>query len=79
MILGHEKKNVLYATLTPTLRGRYEVQKNKWTPQCQTEFDGESEKNDRFVPRELLFLTKYGSYKKWLLSDHIAPRYLNYI
>jgi hypothetical protein len=27
----------------------------------QTEFDGESEKNNRFVPRELLFLTKYGS------------------
>jgi hypothetical protein len=39
----------------PTFRGRYEVQKNKWTPHCQTEFDGESGKNDRFVPRELLF------------------------
>jgi hypothetical protein len=27
-----------------TFRGRNEVQKNKWTPYCQTEFDGESEK-----------------------------------
>ena len=33
-----------------------EVQKNKWTPHYQTEFDGESEKNNRFVPRELFFL-----------------------
>ena len=45
----------------PTFRGRYEVQKNKWTPHCQTEFDGESEKNNRFVPGELLFWTKYRS------------------
>ena len=45
----------------PPFWGRNEVQKNNWTPHCQTEFDGESEKNDRFVPRELLFLTKYGS------------------
>ena len=27
-----------------TFRGRNETQKNKWTPYCQTEFDGESEK-----------------------------------
>ena len=32
-----------------------EVQKNKWTPHCQTEFDGESEKNNRFAPRGLFF------------------------
>jgi hypothetical protein len=38
-----------------------EVQKNKRTRHYQTEFDGESEKNKRFVPRELLFLTKYRS------------------
>jgi hypothetical protein len=31
--------------------------KNKWTPHYQTELDGESEKNNRFAPRELLFLT----------------------
>jgi hypothetical protein len=52
VILVHDKKNVLYSTLT---------QKNKWTPDYQTELDGESEKNNRFAPRELLFLTKYGS------------------
>jgi hypothetical protein len=50
---GACKKNVLYAT--------NEIQKNKWTPNYQTEFDGESEKNNLFVPRELLFLTKCGS------------------
>ena len=33
-----------------TFRGRKEVHKNKWTPHCQTEFDGESEKNNRFAP-----------------------------
>jgi hypothetical protein len=31
---------------------------DKLTPHYQTELDGESEKNNRFVPRELLFLTK---------------------
>jgi hypothetical protein len=44
-----------------TPRGRNEVQKNKWTPHYQTVLDGESEKNNRFASRELLFLTKYGS------------------
>ncbi len=51
-----------------TFRGRNEVQKNKWTPYYKTEFDGESEKNNRFVPRELLFLTKYRFLKKRLLN-----------
>ena len=32
-----------------------EVQKNKWTPHYQTELDGESEKNNRFVPRKHFF------------------------
>ncbi len=44
-----------------TFRGRNEVQKNKWTPHYQTEYDGESKKVNRFVPTELLFLTKYRS------------------
>jgi hypothetical protein len=39
----------------PTPRGRNEVQKNKPTPYCLTEFHGESEKNNRFTPRELSF------------------------
>ena len=34
---------------------QYEVLKNKCTPHYQKEFDGESEKNNRFVPRELIF------------------------
>jgi hypothetical protein len=50
----------------PTPRGRNEVQKNKPTPYGLTELDGESEKNNRFSPRELSFwantvLTKNGS------------------
>ena len=52
MILVHANKKLLYAN---------EVQKNKWTPHYQTEFDGESEKNNRFAPRGLLFWTKCGS------------------
>jgi hypothetical protein len=50
------KKKRLICNFDPTPRGRNEVQKNKWTP-----LNGESEKNNRFAPRELLFLTKYGS------------------
>ena len=53
------KKKRIICNFDPTFRGRYEVQKNKWTPYCQTEFDGESEKNNRIAPRELLFKTKY--------------------
>ncbi len=60
-IFGACKKKLIICNFDPTFRGRYEVQKNKWTPYCLTEFHGESEKNDRFVPRELLFWTKYGS------------------
>ena len=55
------KKKRIICNFDTTFRGRYEVQKNKWTPHCQTEFDGESEKNNRFVPGELLFWTKYRS------------------
>jgi len=61
------KKKRIICNLDTTFRGRNKVQKNKWTPHYQTEFDGESEKNNRFAPRELLFWTKYGSYKKLLL------------
>ena len=39
----------------PTFRGRKEVQKNKWTPNCLTEFHGVYEKNNRFSPRGLSF------------------------
>jgi hypothetical protein len=42
VILVHVKKIVLFET---TIRGRNEVQKNKWTPHHLREFDGESEKN----------------------------------
>ena len=59
MILVHVKKTYYVKNFDTTFRGRNEVQKNKWTPHYQTEFDGESEKNNRYVPRELLFLTKY--------------------
>ena len=54
MILVHAKKR-LVQNFDTTFGGRNEVQKNKWTPQYQTGFEGESEKNNRFVPRELLF------------------------
>jgi hypothetical protein len=44
----------------PTPRGRNEAQKNKPTPPyCLTEFHEESEKNNRFSPRELSFLAKW--------------------
>ena len=69
MILVHVIKNVLHSTLNPsTPRGRNEVQKNKWTPHYQAELYGESEKNNSFATRELLFLTKYRFLKKRLLS-----------
>ena len=42
-------------------RGRDEVQKNKWTPHYQTELNEKSGNNNRFAPKELLFLTKCGS------------------
>jgi hypothetical protein len=42
-------------TFDPNPRGRNEVQKNYWTPYCLTEFHMESEKNNRFSPRELSF------------------------
>jgi hypothetical protein len=35
--------------------GQNEVQKNKLTPYCLTEFHGESEDNNRFSPMELSF------------------------
>jgi hypothetical protein len=54
-------KKRLICNFDPNPRGRNEVQKNKWTPHYQTELNGESEKNNRFAPRELLFLTKCGS------------------
>ena len=38
-----------------TFRGRNEVQKNKPTTYCLTEFHGESEINNRFSPREFSF------------------------
>ena len=53
--LGACKKKRLVQNFDTTFRGRNEVQKNKWTPQYKTRFEGESEKNNRFVPRELLF------------------------
>ncbi len=62
------KKKRIICNCDTTFKVRYEVQKNKWTPYCQTEFGGESEKNNRFEPRELLFWTKYGSQKKRLLN-----------
>ncbi len=43
VMLVHEKKGIICNSDT-TFRGRKEVQKNKWTPHYQTEFDGESEK-----------------------------------
>jgi hypothetical protein len=52
---GSCKKKRNICKFDTTLRGRNEVQKNKLTPHYQTEFDGESEKNNRFAPRELLF------------------------
>ncbi len=42
----------------PTFRVRKEVQKNKTTPYCLTEFHGESENNNRFSPREPSFRLK---------------------
>ncbi len=42
----------------PTFSGRKEVQKNKWTPYCLTEFHGESENNSLFSPREPSFWPK---------------------
>jgi len=44
VMLVHEKKKVLYATLTPLLGVEKRSNNNKWTPHYQTEFDGESEK-----------------------------------
>ena len=61
MILVHEKNNVLFATLTPLLGVEKRSNNNKWTPHYQTEFDGESEKNNRLAPRGLLFWTEYDS------------------
>jgi hypothetical protein len=52
----------------PTFRGRKEVQKNKWTPNCLTEFHGVSEKNNRFSPRGLSFWANTVFKKKRLLS-----------
>jgi hypothetical protein len=54
------KKSVLYATLTLPLGVEMRSRKLMDTT-IQTEFDGESEKNNLFAPGELLFLTKYGS------------------
>ena len=61
MILVHVKKKRFICNFDSNPSGRTEVQKNKRTPHYQTELDGESEKNNRFAPRKLLFLTKYGS------------------
>ena len=58
---GACKNKRLVQNFDTTFRGRNEVQKNKWTPYYQTEFDGKSGKNNRFAPRGLLFWTKYGS------------------
>jgi hypothetical protein len=55
----------------PTLRDRNEVQKNKPTPCSLTEFREESEKNNRFSPRELLFLGQNGFLKKLPLTEHL--------
>ena len=55
-----------------TFRGRNEVQKNKWRPHYQTEFDGEPEKKTFCdLDRELLFLTKYRFKKKRLLIRNL--------
>ena len=68
MILVHLKKKHLLYNFDQTPRGRSEVQKNKWTPDYQTELNGKSEKNNRFMPRELLFLTKYRLKKNTTLN-----------
>jgi hypothetical protein len=39
----------------PNSGGRNEVQKNYWTPYCQTEFHGESEKKPRFYLENFYF------------------------
>ena len=53
---GACKKNVLCKTLTPLLGAEMRSKKiNGHQYQYQTGFEGESEKNNRFVPRELLF------------------------
>jgi len=41
--------------LTPPLWDRNEVQKNKPTPYCQTEFYGDSEEKSVFAPENLFF------------------------
>jgi len=50
-----QTSKILFVNFDTSFRGRNEVQKNKWTPHYQTEFDGESEKNNHFAPREHLF------------------------
>jgi hypothetical protein len=40
------------------IRGRNEVQKNKWTPQYQTGFEGESEKITVLCPENFNFRPK---------------------
>jgi hypothetical protein len=39
-----QTSKILFINFDTSFRGRNEVQKNKWTPHYQTEFDGESEK-----------------------------------
>ena len=48
--------------------GRNEVQKNKPTPYCLTEFDGESEKNNHFAPRETFILDQMRFLEKTTLK-----------
>ncbi len=55
MILVHDKKNVLYETLSQILGVEIRFIKKNGHHIIQTEFVGESEKNNRFVPRELFF------------------------
>ena len=48
-------KKRLLCNFDPAPRVRNEIHKSKWTPYYQTKLDGESEKNNRFVPKELFF------------------------
>ena len=57
----------LICNFDPTPRGR--------SSDYQTELDGESEKNKQFSPRELLFLTKYGSQKKRPLRENLFLKF----
>ncbi len=51
---GACRKNVFYDTLTPLLGVEMRSKQKKWNSYYQTEFDGEPENNNHFMPRELL-------------------------